>query len=69
MDEADQADSYVSRMIRLGVLRSQSQNEHPLTQPKACLNCGEPIAPQFLCLIPRRWCDADCRNDWEAMRR
>ena len=25
-----------------------------------CLNCGEPIED-------RRWCDADCRNDWERL--
>lgn len=25
----------------------------------ACLFCAEPLAP------PRRWCDADCRGDWE----
>lgn len=27
-----------------------------------CLNCGEPT-PE-----PRRWCDADCRDDWQASR-
>lgn len=28
-----------------------------------CLNCGEPVAPA------RRWCDAECREDWELRRR
>jgi hypothetical protein len=26
-----------------------------------CLNCGEPL-PEG-----RRWCDAECRDDWERM--
>lgn len=25
-----------------------------------CHNCDAPLDP------PHRWCDADCRNDWEA---
>lgn len=28
-----------------------------------CLNCGEPVRP------PRRWCDKDCRDDWEMVER
>jgi hypothetical protein len=30
-----------------------------------CLNCGEPLSDG------RRWCDADCRDDWQriAIRR
>lgn len=24
-----------------------------------CLNCGQPVES------PRRWCDADCRDQWE----
>lgn len=27
-----------------------------------CLNCGEPMP------AGRRWCDADCRDDWQAER-
>jgi hypothetical protein len=26
-----------------------------------CLNCGEPLP------AGRRWCDTDCRDDWQAM--
>lgn len=29
----------------------------------ACLNCGEPLEPGL------RWCDTDCRDDWEAVLR
>lgn len=25
----------------------------------ACLYCNEPLS------LPRRWCDADCRDNWE----
>jgi hypothetical protein len=28
----------------------------------ACLWCEEPLAPGL------RWCDADCRSDWEKYR-
>ena len=24
-----------------------------------CANCGEPVGPQL------RWCDTDCRDDWQ----
>lgn len=27
-----------------------------------CLNCDEPLA------LPLRWCDNDCRADWEKRR-
>lgn len=27
-----------------------------------CLNCGEPLRD------PLRWCDPDCRDDWERRR-
>lgn len=27
-----------------------------------CLNCDEPVQH------PRRWCDAECRDDWEKER-
>lgn len=27
-----------------------------------CLHCETPLPP------PRRWCDAECRDDWEASR-
>jgi hypothetical protein len=33
--------------------------------PKAtgfCLNCGEPLSDG------RRWCDVDCRDDWQRMK-
>jgi len=29
----------------------------------ACYNCSEPLAPG------QRWCDADCRDDWEKYMR
>ena len=35
---------------------------------KNCLNCGEPL-PATQLTAPHRWCDADCRDDWQARQR
>lgn len=31
-----------------------------------CLNCDQPFDPED---DQRRWCDADCRDDWELRHR
>ena len=56
MDEVDiTAERLEREMARLLRLRRASG-----PQPTgACLWCGAPLAP------PLRWCDADCRDDWE----
>lgn len=52
--------------------QEEQMREHALAQsrkasgpaPKgACLYCGERLP------IPMRWCDADCRNDWQEEQR
>lgn len=35
----------------------------------ACLNCNEPFPERFLCQIPKRFCDADCRDDYQKRHR
>ncbi|GIX31381.1 MAG: hypothetical protein KatS3mg124_1853 [Porticoccaceae bacterium] len=63
MDEADIAAERLEReMERLLRLRRASGP----APTGACLWCGETIEAD------RRWCDADCRDDWErahALRR
>lgn len=56
MDEADiTAERLEREMARLLAMRRASG-----PQPAgACLWCGAPLAPHL------RWCDADCRDDWE----
>jgi hypothetical protein len=59
MDDADRANAEVERSLQ-EALRSR-RPEGPLPQG-ACLLCDEPVDGQ------RRWCDADCRNQWEKRR-
>ena len=55
MDDADRA--WIDQQLRIDVeLRNRRRYE---PQPTGeCLNCGERLQDG-------RWCDADCRHDWE----
>lgn len=56
MDEADiTAERMEREMDRILRLRRASGP----APTGACLWCGEPLAS------PLRWCDEDCRDDWE----
>lgn len=56
MDEADIASDLMERELQLAlrsrVWESQESTGH-------CLWCDKPLEPGL------RWCDADCRDDWE----
>lgn len=57
-DDADLTAERLEReMARLLALRLRRASGPQPTG--ACLWCGKPLAP------PLRWCDADCRDDWE----
>lgn len=53
----------------MATLREEQDRERALLQRRpegpvacgVCLNCGEPVSTPGV-----RWCDADCRADWEA---
>lgn len=53
--------------IDMGSLRAEQDLERALKQRKPegpeatgiCLFCGEVVAPA------KRWCDADCRDEWQ----
>ncbi|MDR3053995.1 MAG: hypothetical protein LBU53_01125 [Zoogloeaceae bacterium] len=58
MDIADQTQERIERLTEAEQRFGAAKPESP--QPTGyCLNCGEPLADM------RRWCSADCRDDWE----
>lgn len=58
MDDADRA-SDLNEFILAANLREQSAHEQPAQATGFCLYCDAPLNPG------QRWCDADCRDDWE----
>lgn len=56
MDEVDKAHQY-EEAHRLAALAKKRKNNIPATG--YCLFCNELLKPGF------RWCDTDCRDDWE----
>ncbi|WP_341674972.1 hypothetical protein [Niveibacterium sp. SC-1] len=59
MDDMDRTQQLCETMLdrQLGAAREY----RPAVQAMgACHNCGECLAEG------KRWCDADCRNDWQA---
>jgi hypothetical protein len=56
-DEADRAEDSIDAMLNAAI------NKRHEAGPKAtgrCLWCGVKLPPG------RRWCDAECRDDWEV---
>lgn len=55
----------------MGAAREQQDLELALKQRKPCgpqptgycLSCGEPLCADL------RWCDAECRDDWQAQQK
>lgn len=57
-DEADRADALIEMVADCGIAAARQ------AQPDAraigvCLWCGDEVRDS------RRWCDADCRDEWE----
>lgn len=55
-DDADRAQQHIDAELAHLVARRRAE------APAAtgfCLHCGAVVDP------PRRWCDADCRDDWQ----
>jgi len=63
-DDADRAEEIMALHLRLALQaawrRSADLPSHGMGH---CLWCAAPLA------APRRWCDAGCRDDFEADRR
>lgn len=57
MDIVDAAQAAEDAQLRAAVSRTTYPR---LAATGACHNCGAPVDPD------ERWCDGDCRDDWEA---
>lgn len=58
-DPADKADLEIEQQLKNGIEQARHENRLP---PKGeCYNCGEPLP------APQRWCDSDCRDDFERL--
>lgn len=56
-DEADLAQAVIDLLLDASM---QGVKKPGWPMPTGvCLNCGEPLKPGL------RWCDADCRDDWQ----
>jgi uncharacterized OB-fold protein len=55
-DDADNAQRHIE--AEMAGLLARRRTEAPAATG-FCLNCGAVVEP------PRRWCDADCRDDWQ----
>ena len=61
-DEIDAANDLLLKMIDAGIKQAQGEiNMH--NESGHCIWCGEPVDDG------RRWCSADCRNDYERINR
>lgn len=56
-NEADRADRAVTLHLQQALARRAPEGP---PDTGACLYCDQPTPPG------RRWCNADCRDDWEA---
>lgn len=68
MDEADKAEVQEQQWRDLAIksARTALVITNPVTH---CLYCRAPLLTQWEGAIPPRWCDADCRDDWELINR
>ena len=56
---ADPADLAQAQLEREEALRRRACPAPILPYSGQCYWCGDPLP------VPRRWCDAECRDDWE----
>lgn len=57
-DEIDKAQEMDGFLRQIAIM--QSVNTQPVANFTGfCFHCEEPVS------YPRRWCNADCRDDWE----
>jgi hypothetical protein len=57
-DDVDNAQLITEHLLNVALYCSR-RDEPNATATGFCLYCDEPV------VSPRRWCDAQCRDDWE----
>ena len=62
-DEIDLANDRAALAVDAALRLAHDAALHPVVEATGlCLFCGEPLAAGL------RWCDADCRDDWQRQR-
>lgn len=61
-DEVDVANDYVQQMIDIGVKNANKKAKTFNNSTGECLWCEEPVSDN------RRWCCAECRNEYEKRK-
>ena len=62
-DIADLANEQVAKLEELAMRKFNVEKVKLKAQHTGkCLNCDEVVDP------PKRWCDIDCRDDWERRK-
>jgi RNA polymerase-binding transcription factor DksA len=59
MDDADRADIQQQRLLDAQIAFTVNEKLVISNESGICWNCGEHIGTE------RRWCDANCRDDWD----
>lgn len=59
MDDADRAEKTADFYRHLALNACRTLNAGESVASGECLNCGEPLTGN------QRWCDADCRDDYQ----
>lgn len=65
MDDLDRADRLIEQQIALGLAKAARSGLEAVATG-LCLNCGEKLAQRAE--IAPRWCDDDCRDDWQKRK-
>lgn len=60
-NEADQASELEELFLTVSLANSRSKMVDSPVAKGVCLYCDERLAP------PLRWCDKDCRDDWQRL--
>lgn len=60
MDDSDRATNFEELRRQIAMHTPKPEGPAPTGY---CLNCGETVLPGH------RWCNTDCREDWEARQR
>jgi hypothetical protein len=61
-DELDRAEQAIETMLAIQINNARQPSES-VVATGFCLFCESPISE-----LGRRWCNADCRDDWERER-